>query len=125
MGLPPDSPYLSTDPHALYQVWQIRITAVVCSGMSIMTSLVAFYWFFRMNKLFRHRWVLLFSVPKDLADRTERLIMLLVYGDVIRSGWYFIFAVYSLVLGTVKTESPFCQASGFFIQYGTETSGEC
>jgi hypothetical protein len=64
-------------------------------------------------------------VPQDLADRTERLVMLLVYGDVIRSGWYFIFAVYSLVLGTVKTESRFCQASGFFIQYGTETSGEC
>jgi hypothetical protein len=50
--------------------------------------------------------------------------MLLIYGDLTRSIWYFTFAVYSLARGTVKTESKFCQASGFFIQYGTEISGE-
>lgn len=51
--------------------------------------------------------------------------MLLVYGGLMRSTWYFTFAVYSLARGTVKTKSKFCQASGFFIQYGTETSGMC
>jgi hypothetical protein len=51
--------------------------------------------------------------------------MLLVYGDLTRNVWYFTFAVYSLARGTVKSESRFCQASGFFIQYGAETSGAC
>jgi hypothetical protein len=50
--------------------------------------------------------------------------MLLIYGDLTRSIWYFAFAAYSLARGTVKTESRFCQASGFFTQYGTESSGE-
>jgi hypothetical protein len=50
--------------------------------------------------------------------------MLLIYGDLTRSIWYFTFAVYSLARGTVNTESKFCQASGFFIQYGTEISGK-
>jgi hypothetical protein len=49
--------------------------------------------------------------------------MLLIYGDLTRSIWYLVFAVYSLARGAVETYSPFCQTSGFFIQYGTETSG--
>jgi hypothetical protein len=50
--------------------------------------------------------------------------MLLIYGDVMRSLWYFVFAIYAIVRGTLKTESRLCQASGFLIQYGTETSGQ-
>ena len=41
----------------------------------------------------------------------------------MRGSWFFIAAVVMLVRGTVRTESAFCQASGFFIQYGAETSG--
>ncbi|KAL5115663.1 G protein-coupled glucose receptor regulating Gpa2 C-term [Pleosporales sp. CAS-2024a] len=68
------------------------------------TSITSLYWFFRMNKLFRHR-----------------LIMLLIFGDVVRSVWYFVFSAYTFT-HTVTTSSTFCQASGFFIQYGTETN---
>lgn len=50
--------------------------------------------------------------------------MLLIYGDVMRSAWYFIFSAYSLANGTVATDTAFCQSSGFLVQYGTETSGE-
>lgn len=42
----------------------------------------------------------------------------------MRSTWYFVFAVVSLAHGAVNTQSSFCQASGFLIQYGTETNGE-
>jgi hypothetical protein len=49
--------------------------------------------------------------------------MLLVYGDVTRSVWYFVFSIYTSVRGAVASESKLCQTSGFFIQYGTETSG--
>jgi G protein-coupled receptor GPR1 len=49
--------------------------------------------------------------------------MLLIYGDVMKASWLFLFAVVSLGQGTVHTRSSFCQASGFLVQYGTETSG--
>lgn len=51
--------------------------------------------------------------------------MLLIYGDLVRASWFFIAAVLMEVRGTVSTESAFCQSSGFLIQYGTETNGEC
>jgi hypothetical protein len=60
-----------------------------------------------------------------MSNVRQSLIMLLVWGDLTRNVWYFTFAVYSLARGTVKSESRFCQASGFFIQYGAETSGAC
>jgi G protein-coupled receptor GPR1 len=50
--------------------------------------------------------------------------MMLVFGDLIRTSWFFVAAVVMLARGTVKTSSSFCQSSGFLIQYGTETSGE-
>jgi G protein-coupled receptor GPR1 len=50
--------------------------------------------------------------------------MLLIYGDLTVTTWYFVFAVYSIARGTVKTQSRFCQSSGFMIQYGAETSGK-
>ncbi|KAF2829267.1 hypothetical protein CC86DRAFT_403913 [Ophiobolus disseminans] len=103
--LGPDSAYTSAEARDLQRTYQVRLVALSCSGASVMASVVAFYWFCRMEKLFRHR-----------------LIMLLVYGDLTRSVWYFVFAVFSLARGTVKTETNFCQASGFFIQYGAETS---
>lgn len=53
-----------------------------------------------------------------------RLIMLLIYGDLMKTSWLFIFAIVSIVRGTVKTNSSFCQASGFLVQYGMETSGK-
>jgi hypothetical protein len=54
-----------------------------------------------------------------------RLIVLLVYGDLMRASWFFVAAVVMLARCTVKTSSSFCQSSGFLIQYGTETSGGC
>lgn len=55
----------------------------------------------------------------------SRLIIILVYGDLMRSCAYFSFGVYSLTKGAVETRTAFCQASGFFIQYGAETTGAC
>ncbi|KAH7394959.1 G protein-coupled glucose receptor regulating Gpa2-domain-containing protein [Phaeosphaeria sp. MPI-PUGE-AT-0046c] len=105
MKLDPNSTYFSTEARDLWQTQQIQLAALVCSGVSVTSSIVTFYWFLRMQKLFRHR-----------------LIMLLLYGDVMRSAWYFIFAAHSIARGAVTTESRFCQSSGFLVQYGTETS---
>ncbi|KAH7089068.1 G protein-coupled glucose receptor regulating Gpa2-domain-containing protein [Paraphoma chrysanthemicola] len=105
MALSPNSAWTSSEARDLQQTYQVQLAALVCSGLSIVACIIAFYWFSRMAKLFRHR-----------------LIMCLVYGDLMRNTWYFVFAMYSLARGRVQTESKFCQCSGFLIQYGTETS---
>ncbi|KAH7068839.1 G protein-coupled glucose receptor regulating Gpa2-domain-containing protein [Paraphoma chrysanthemicola] len=105
MALSPNSAWTSADARDLQQTYQVQLSALVCSGLSIVACIIAFYWFSRMDKLFRHR-----------------LIMFLIYGDLMRNTWYFVFAVYSLARGRVQTESKFCQSSGFLTQYGTETS---
>ncbi|ORY09684.1 G protein-coupled glucose receptor regulating Gpa2-domain-containing protein [Clohesyomyces aquaticus] len=48
--------------------------------------------------------------------------MLLLYGNLMKGTWLFIFAIVSIARGTVRTESSLCQASGFLVHYGTETS---
>ena len=68
---------------------------------------------------------LVFDIFREVAnDDTGRLIMLLIYGDLMRSTWLFLFAVISIARGTIYTQSSLCQASGFLVQYGTETSGQ-
>lgn len=54
----------------------------------------------------------------------SRLIMILIYGDLMRGAWLFVFAIISLASGTVRTSSTFCQVTGFLVQYGTETCGQ-
>ncbi len=49
--------------------------------------------------------------------------MILIYGDLVRGTWLFVFAIISLARGTVKTGSTFCQLSGFLVHYGTQTAG--
>ncbi|OCL13842.1 hypothetical protein AOQ84DRAFT_81888 [Glonium stellatum] len=96
------------DPSRLFSSYRklvIQTIAVSCASVSVLAAIVASFWFCRMRKRFRHR-----------------LIMLLIYGDLTRATWYFIFAIASFRRGTIRTHSLFCQASGFLIQYGTETS---
>ncbi|OAL54346.1 hypothetical protein IQ07DRAFT_266306 [Pyrenochaeta sp. DS3sAY3a] len=99
------SDFISTRPRDAQHTSTVRIVALTCSTIGMVASMVAFYWFFRMEKQFRHR-----------------LIMILIYGDLVRALWYFIFAMETLVRGTVQTPSGFCQSTGFFTQYGTETN---
>lgn len=55
MRPPPRSVYTSDDPTDLLRTSQVRIAAVVCSGVSTVASLLALYWFCRMEKKFRHQ----------------------------------------------------------------------
>lgn len=101
---PPQSAYTSTTPDDLFRISQVRIAALVCSGVSTGASLLALYWFFRMEKKFRHY-----------------LILLLFYGGLTASVWYFVYTALTSIRGPLSSESATCQVSGFFIQYGTET----
>ncbi|KAF1955716.1 hypothetical protein CC80DRAFT_78023 [Byssothecium circinans] len=95
----------STQLFAIHRKWNVQVAAVTCAAVSMATSFIVFYWFCRMQKLFRHR-----------------LLMLLIFGDLMKASWLFLFGVVSIFRGTVYTESAFCQAAGFLVQYGTETS---
>ncbi|CAI6275947.1 unnamed protein product [Periconia digitata] len=95
----------STKQFTSNRTYWVQVAGACCAAASMATSCVAFFWFCRMEKRFRHR-----------------LIILLIYGDMIKTMWIFAFALASITRGTIYTESPFCQASGFLVQYGTETS---
>ena len=50
--------------------------------------------------------------------------MILIYGDLTRGIWFFVFNVLSVARGIVATKAALCQVSGLLVQYGTETSGQ-
>jgi len=49
--------------------------------------------------------------------------MTLILSDLFKDINYFAFAIVTFVQGTVNPHSPYCQASGFMIQMGTEITG--
>jgi putative hemolysin len=114
--------------YAEHQKHLMQVISATCSAVSVAASIVAFYWFCRMRKHFRHKFVFLSQYTDWYwgADESDnnRLIMVLLYGNLMKATWYFIFAVVSMARGMINTESSFCQASGFLVQYGTETSGQ-
>ena len=80
-----------------------QVIAVVSSSISIIAGAVSLYWFFRMRTNFRHH-----------------LIILLICSDLLKAIWYFIPAIVGLVGKT--TTGNFCQATGFFLAVGIESS---
>lgn len=63
------------------------------------------------------------EIARWLTPMLCRLIMLLVLGDLVRAMWYFVHAIVSVGHGAISTSSPFCQTSGFMVQWGTEATG--
>lgn len=43
--------------------------------------------------------------------------------DAMKSLFYLVFPLVSFVQGTIKSESPFCQATGYVVQWCTESAG--
>jgi G protein-coupled receptor GPR1 len=119
-----DSAFTSAEARNVHRTYQVRLAALSCSGISLTASLLVFYWFCRMDKLFRHRWVTSDRVSHWTLLIASRLIMLLLDGDLTRATAYFVFAVASQAQEAVRTKTAFCQLSGLFIKYGTETSGK-
>jgi hypothetical protein len=49
---------VSASPVTLYgraETYHVRVAAATCAALSMTASLVTFYWFWRMEKRFRHR----------------------------------------------------------------------
>ncbi|CBX93849.1 hypothetical protein LEMA_P035230.1 [Plenodomus lingam JN3] len=104
MRAPPLSTYTSSNATDVSRTYQVRVAVLVCSGVSTVASLLALYWFCRMEKRFRHQ-----------------LIVILFFGGLVSSICYFIFGLLSSIRGPIATQTISCQMSGFLIQYGTET----
>jgi len=91
---------------AMKQRHHIQQLAIGTSSISIITVLVALYWFFMMRRNFR-----------------RDLILLLIVGDLWKSMWYWIFSVHTLSTGPVASGSAFCESTGFFLSQGLESCG--
>jgi G protein-coupled receptor GPR1 len=105
-----------------HQVLVTQIVAISCASLSLMFTFVASYWFIRMRKSFRHKYVSCWSKRQSLTS--YRLLMLLIQSDMFKAIWYFTFPLVAFVRGPIPTSSPFCQVAGFCIAFGTEASGE-
>ncbi|KAK1980373.1 G protein-coupled glucose receptor regulating Gpa2-domain-containing protein [Colletotrichum cereale] len=83
----------------------IQSTSLAVAALSFASVTLAFYWFSRMRRSFRHD-----------------LIMLLMSSDMLKSLWFIIFPIVDFKTSSVASESTFCQASGFFLSVGIEAS---
>ncbi|KAH7353245.1 G protein-coupled glucose receptor regulating Gpa2-domain-containing protein [Plectosphaerella cucumerina] len=88
-----------------HQIHILRVSSLVFSVLTIVSSLLVLYWFAHMRRSFRHD-----------------LIMLLIVGDTIEALFFFIFPIVYLVHGPIDSQSNFCQVSGFFLAVGIESS---
>ncbi|KAI9894985.1 MAG: hypothetical protein M1814_000207 [Vezdaea aestivalis] len=88
-----------------HQTYILRILATTASAFSVASAIIAFYWFVKMRRSFRHH-----------------LIMLLIQSDMLKALWYMIHPAVVLARGDIQTTSKFCQTSGFFIASSTEAS---
>ncbi|KAK1990192.1 hypothetical protein LX36DRAFT_716930 [Colletotrichum falcatum] len=83
----------------------IQSTSLAVASLSFASVTLAFYWFSRMRRSFRHD-----------------LIMLLMSSDMLKSLWFIIFPIVDFKTKSVTSGSSFCQASGFFLSVGIEAS---
>ncbi|QSZ30226.1 hypothetical protein DSL72_004748 [Monilinia vaccinii-corymbosi] len=84
----------------------LQILALTFATVSVASSFLAFYWFVRMRRSFRHD-----------------LIMLLIQSDMFKALWFMIFPIVVFLHGPIADDSTFCQISGFFLSVGIEASG--
>ncbi|KAG9238477.1 G protein-coupled receptor [Amylocarpus encephaloides] len=83
----------------------LQTLGLICSTISVTSSIVAFYWFVKMRRSFRHD-----------------LIMLLIQSDMFKALWFMIYPIVVFSSGRVSKASAFCQVDGFFVSIGVEAS---
>ncbi|KAH8809082.1 G protein-coupled glucose receptor regulating Gpa2-domain-containing protein [Xylogone sp. PMI_703] len=83
----------------------IQILALAFSIASVASAILAFYWFVKMRRSFRHD-----------------LIMLLIQSDMFKALWFMIYPIVTFIQGPVADLSTFCKVNGFFVSLGIEAS---
>lgn len=85
----------------------IQVVATVTSSISLAAAVCAMYWFILMRRNFR-----------------RDLVLMLIAGGFWKSLWFFIHSAVTFARGQIKTETAFCQASGYLLQVGFEACGQ-
>lgn len=83
----------------------LQALAVTFATISVASSILAFYWFIKMRRSFRHD-----------------LIMLLIQSDMFKALWFMIYPIVVFTKGPVPNESTFCKVNGLFLAIGIEAS---
>ncbi|KAK3323799.1 G protein-coupled glucose receptor regulating Gpa2-domain-containing protein [Cercophora scortea] len=86
-------------------VYLMAILSLAFASISVMSTLSTLYWFVKMRRSFRHE-----------------LIMLLIQSDFVKSAAFVIFPIVNLLQGPVRSNSAFCQLSGFGLAVGIESA---
>ncbi|KAK3940318.1 G protein-coupled glucose receptor regulating Gpa2-domain-containing protein [Diplogelasinospora grovesii] len=86
-------------------VYTLTILSLAFSSVSVISTLVAFYWFVKMRRSFRHE-----------------LIMLLIQSDFVKSAVFALFPILTLARGPIRSDSALCQGLGFSLAVGIEQS---
>lgn len=100
----------------------LLVLALTFASVSVLSTLAALYWFVKMKRSFRHEYVLLSPPPARRPLTADRLILLLIQSDFLKSMAFVVFAIVSFVWGNVPSDSVFCQVSGFALAIGIESS---
>jgi G protein-coupled receptor GPR1 len=102
LGERPTSPLGSFSPAGSHA---ILCVGVACASLSLLAALISLRWFLLIRRSYRHH-----------------LILFLILSDTWKSLWYFVFPIVVLTRGKVNSSSDFCQASGFLLSLGLESS---
>ncbi|RKF58606.1 putative plasma membrane g protein coupled receptor [Golovinomyces cichoracearum] len=83
------------------EIWDnhiLIVLAIFFGSLSIASSILTFYWFFRMRRSFRHD-----------------LIMLLINSDMFKAIWAMTYPIVFISSGQMQNQSAICQIAGFFL----------
>ncbi|KAK2053752.1 hypothetical protein LY76DRAFT_258888 [Colletotrichum caudatum] len=83
----------------------IKTASLAVAALSFASTTFTFYWFSRRRRSLRYD-----------------LIMLLTSSDMLKSLCFIIFSIVDFKMGSVTSESSFCQTSGFFLSVSIEAS---
>ncbi|KAK4227183.1 G protein-coupled glucose receptor regulating Gpa2-domain-containing protein [Podospora fimiseda] len=99
--------YVPDSEHSQHIVYVLSILSLVFASLSVVSTISTLYWFVKMRRSFRHE-----------------LILLLVQSDLVKSAAFVVFPIVSMLLGPngIKSDSAFCQVSGFVLAVGIESS---
>jgi hypothetical protein len=103
----------------------LQILALTFATISVASAILAFYWFIKMRRSFRHESVYSYwgSSVEALLLMYCSLIMLLIQSDMFKALWFMVYPIVVFAHGPVPNDSKFCQVNGFFLSLGMEASG--
>ncbi|RDL30673.1 uncharacterized protein BP5553_10018 [Venustampulla echinocandica] len=83
----------------------LQTLALVFAALSVASSILAFYWFVKMRRSFRHD-----------------LIMLLIQSDMFKALWFMIYPIVAFSQSSLSSNPTFCLVNGFLVSLGIEAS---